>query len=64
MIASMVMMPVLTIISAFVALMGALGMSLMFKEMEPGRGSATCRSKATNQPRARITKARTSATAA
>ncbi|MEN9354631.1 MAG: hypothetical protein RL318_1956 [Fibrobacterota bacterium] len=36
MIASMVMMPVLTIISAFVALMGALGMSLMFKEMEPG----------------------------
>jgi phospholipid/cholesterol/gamma-HCH transport system permease protein len=36
MIASMVMLPVLTVISAFVALMGALAMSLMFKEMEPG----------------------------
>lgn len=35
-IASVVMLPVLTVISAFVALMGALGMSLMFKEMEPG----------------------------
>lgn len=35
-VASVVMLPVLTVISAFVALMGALGMSLMFKEMEPG----------------------------
>lgn len=36
MVASVVMLPVLTILSAFVALMGALGMSLMFREMEPG----------------------------
>jgi phospholipid/cholesterol/gamma-HCH transport system permease protein len=35
MIASMVMLPVLTVLSSFVGLMGALSVSLTFKEMEP-----------------------------
>jgi phospholipid/cholesterol/gamma-HCH transport system permease protein len=35
MMASLIMLPVLTIVSSLVGLMGALGVSLMFKEMEP-----------------------------